>query len=370
MTAATVFLGKTTAMNRKALVIELSEYDNSAFMNLPGAAKDAIKISGYLSQGLPEGSRFDVEVMRNPTAGEVGAKLRKLAPTLDERSVFALFFIGRGIGAGERKTLTIKGVEYAFRWIPAGSFMMGSSKKEQEAAIANAKTCTGDNWEEEKAEIEEHFFSEVQHKVNVSRGFWMLETEVTREMWASVTGDDLSDFDGSKRLPICRITWDEFQEYVKKLNELGICPEGYEFSLPTEAEWEYACRAGTTTAYHFGESLNGDKANCNGDYPFGMTTKGPNLREPKEVGSYPANAWGLADMHGNVWEWTLDRYGAYPTGEVTDPRGASVGSNRVVRGGSGDVGAVICRAALRHWTESDDGRYDLGARLALRPTSR
>ena len=127
---------------------------------------------------------------------------------------------------------------------------------------------------------------------------------------------------------------------------------GYKFSLPTEAQWEYACRAGTTTAYHFGDTLTQQQAN------FGSN-------QTKEVGSYPANAWGLKDMHGNLWEWCADWYGDYPSGAVTDPTGDSSGSNRVIRGGGWNDRAENCRSAFRN-NRNPTYRYnDLGLRLSL-----
>jgi formylglycine-generating enzyme required for sulfatase activity len=186
--------------------------------------------------------------------------------------------------AGERMVLTIKDVEYAFRWCPAGTFMMGSPQDESGRGI-----------------------DETLHQVVLSCGFWLLETEVTQMMWANVMGNNPSQFKGMKQ-PVERVSWNDCQEYIKKLNDLRVAPKGYRFSLPTEAQWEYACRAGTTTAYHFGNTFDGNKANNGGS--------------TKDVGSYPANAWGLHDMHGNVLEWCLDWYGDYPSGSVTDPTGA------------------------------------------------
>ena len=193
--------------------------------------------------------------------------------------------------AGERIVLKIKDVEYAFRWCPAGTFRMGSSPDE-------AKTKR---------------YDETQHQVTLSHGFWMLETEVTQKMWESVMKTNPSKFKSIK-LPVEQVSWNDCQEYIKKLNDLGVAPKGYRFSLPTEAQWEYACRAGTTTAYHFGDTLTKEQANFSESVGVGRTS---------DVGSYPANAWGLYDMHGNVWEWCLDRYGDYPSGAVTDPVGSS-----------------------------------------------
>jgi len=132
--------------------------------------------------------------------------------------------------------------------------------------------------------------------------------------------------------------------------------EGYKFSLPTEAQWEYACRAGTTTAYHFGDTLTQQQANFALDWGTGKT---------KDVGSYPANAWGLKDMHGNVWEWCLDWAGDYPSGAVTDPVGSPTGSIRGLRGGSWHNGAQGCRSAARFNFDPAYGNLSVGLRLSL-----
>jgi len=245
--------------------------------------------------------------------------------------------------AGERMVLTIKGVEYAFRWCPSGTFMMGSPESEKE-----------------------RLSSETQHKVTLTKGFWMLETQVTQGMWEGVVGSNPSSFTGSKKLPVEQVSWEDCQDYIKKLNALGVAPSGYKFSLPTEAQWEYACRAGTTTPYNFGSVLNGDKANCDENYPYGTETKGKCLAKTSEAGSYSANDWGLYDMHGNVWEWCSDWYGTYPEGSVTDPIGPTEGgSYRVLRGGGWYSDARNCRSAFRYDYEPS-GRYEcIGVRISL-----
>ena len=147
---------------------------------------------------------------------------------------------------------------------------------------------------------------------------------------------------------ICRlkhVSWEDAQEFIKKLNAKG---EGT-YRLPSEAEWEYAARAGTTTAFAFGDSLSSEQANFNGDYPYGGAAKGTYLEKTTAVGSYRANGWGLYDMHGNVWEWVEDWYGDYPSGAVTDPTGAATGSNRVGRGGGWGATAGDLRSANRYF---------------------
>ena len=233
--------------------------------------------------------------------------------------------------AGDRMVVKIKDVEYAFRWCPPGKFMMGSP-----AGEAN------------RQDVQDN---QRQHEVTLSHGFWMLETEVTQSMWESVMGNNPSRSKGAK-LPVDTVSWNDCQGYITKLNALLADTPGLKFSLPTEAQWEYACRAGTTTAYHFGNSLSAEQANFNS----GGT---------KEVGSYPANAWGLRDMHGNVWEWCQDWNGDYPSGAVIDPTGADMGSDRIIRGGSYFFPVEICRSASRSSHEPANGGPALGFRLAL-----
>ncbi|MCL2006190.1 MAG: formylglycine-generating enzyme family protein [Planctomycetaceae bacterium] len=239
---------------------------------------------------------------------------------------------------GERITLTVNDVEYAFRWCPPGTFIMGSPDNE-----ANRQR------------------DESQYRVGLSQGFWMLETEVTQAMWESVMENNPSQFKGVN-LPVERVSWNDCQEFIAKLNaELksggrqspgSTALEGYKFSLPTEAQWEYACRAGTTTAFHFGDTLTSQQAN------FGSL-------QTRDVGSYPANAWGLKNIHGNVWEWCLDFWGDYPSGAVTDPTGPDRGARRVLRGGSWSYVAEDCRSASRNHVFPAYRNGNIGLRLAL-----
>ena len=141
---------------------------------------------------------------------------------------------------------------------------------------------------------------------------------------------------------------------------MSVALSGYKFSLPTEAQWEYACRAGTTTPFYFGSVLNGDKAN------FGRPRKKKStVGKIIKVSSYPANAWGLYDMHGNVWEWCNDWIGNYPSDTVTDPTGPSSGSSRMFRGGSGFNGVEFSRSANRGHYGRSGHRPHVGLRLAL-----
>jgi formylglycine-generating enzyme required for sulfatase activity len=228
--------------------------------------------------------------------------------------------------------------------IPKGKFLMGSPRTEK-------KRNTADN--------------ETQHEVTISQNFYMGATEVTQAQWQKVMGNEPSKFKGDQ-LPVETVSWEEAVKFCKRLSEM---PEekkaGRKYRLPTESEWEYACRAGTTTPFHFGSQLNGRQANCDGTDPYGTETKGPYLKKTSPVGTYPANAWGLYDMHGNVWEWCSDWHGEYPAGSVTDPIGPATGSYRINRGGCWGDGAVICRSASCGGNFPSDRSNDLGFRVAL-----
>ena len=188
---------------------------------------------------------------------------------------------------------------------------------------------------------------EIQHKVTLTKGFYMGVQLVTQEQWQEVMGNNPSKFKGEKNLPVETVSWDDCQEFIKKLREKDKKP----YRLPTEAEWEYACRAGTTTPFHFGETISTDQANYNGNYIYGNGKKGVYREKTTPVGSFPANAWGLHDMHGNVWQWCQDWYGDYPQKDVVDPQGPEKGEYRVLRGGSWIYDPRYCRSAFRFGNE-------------------
>ena len=229
-----------------------------------------------------------------------------------------------GPRCGDRKTLTLPGgATMTMIYVAPGSFMMGSPETE-----------------------EGRDDDETQHHVTLTKGYWLGETEVTQAQWESVMGSNPSRFKGASR-PVEKVSWEDCQEFIAKVNREARRQFGGDVRLPTEAEWEYACRAGTQTAYSWGNSLNGDKANCDGNYPYGTTIKGTYKRETVNVCSYSPNVWGFYDMHGNVYEWCQDWYGKYPSGAVTDPTGSASGDNRVLRGGSWVSFARYCRSADR-----------------------
>ena len=276
--------------------------------------------------------------------------------------------------AGERMVLTINNVEYAFRWCPPGTFTMGCSEMVQ-AVGRDMGIDIGVVWPEKKEEIQRTYRP---HRVTLSRGFWMLETPVTQAMWESVMGNNPSYFRGanlqipveSARLPVERVSWNEAQQFIQRLNErlagTPRAPAGFRFSLPTEAQWEYACRAGTTTAFHFGDTLTSEQASFDLSIMV-QEERGLLFARPQtsEVGRFPANAWGLRDMHGNVYEWVQDWIDDYPSGAVTDPTGPTQGVERVIRGGAFSSVATHCRSAYRYWRFPLHGDAFIGFRLAL-----
>ena len=225
-------------------------------------------------------------------------------------------------------------VEMEFVYIKPGDFIMGSPPDEYGREA-----------------------DEVQHKVTISKGFWIQKTEVTQWQWKQLMPFDRAQslWEMHNRLgdnyAIDGISWNEVQEFIQKLNDKD--PK-YTYRLPTETEWEYACRAGTTTPFSFGECINKTQVNYRGSTPYKDCVKRRNPKAEIEkldigmpVASYPANPWGLYDMHGNIYEMCQDWYGDYPTGHVTDPKGPQNGELKVVRGGSFGWGAVDCRSAKR-----------------------
>jgi formylglycine-generating enzyme required for sulfatase activity len=225
--------------------------------------------------------------------------------------------------------------------IPKGTFMMGSPESD-----LNRQN------------------NETQHEVTISKDFYLGVHDVTQAQYEKVIGKNPSHFQGAvvsnenADIPVENVSWDDAVEFCKKLSDL---PEekkaGRLYRLPTEAEWEYACRAGSKTAYSFDDE--------EGLLPEYGWFKRNSSNRTHTVGLLESNAWGLYDMHGNVWEWCSDRYGEYPKGAVSDPTGPKEGSFRVLRGGSWNDGAARCRSASRGWIDPSIRISGLGFRVAL-----
>ncbi|MBO4544782.1 MAG: formylglycine-generating enzyme family protein [Verrucomicrobia bacterium] len=230
-------------------------------------------------------------------------------------------------------------------WIEPGTFTMGSPESELGRSD-----------------------DEIQHEVTLSEGYWMGKYEVTQAQYEAVTGRNPSNFKGAD-LPVEQISWNDAMDFCGKLTEIektaGRLPSGYEYTLPTEAQWEYACRAGTTTALNSGKNLS-DMEECSEMDEVGWYLPNSN-KTTHPVGQKQPNAWGLYDMHGNVWEWCLDWYGDYPTIAVTDPTGPSTGFRRVQRGACWDYNALLCRSANRNSFGPSLKGFNFGFRVALAP---
>jgi uncharacterized protein (TIGR02996 family) len=235
-------------------------------------------------------------------------------------------------------------VGMTFVWVWPGTFLMGSPDTEPERS--------------------EH---ETQHPVTLTRGFWMGAHPVTIQQWKEVMGSysgSESSRPGSKyrNMPTQQVSWEDCQAFMKTLTKR----EKRKYRLPTEAEWEYACRAGTTTPFYFGDTILPEQANYEARWVYGSGRKGRGKNRTTPVGSYPPNAWGLYDMHGNVREWCADWDGAYPNKPVKDPVGKTPDRwepARVLRGGWFADAAYDCRSASRHWAGVDWRAVDQGVRV-------
>jgi formylglycine-generating enzyme len=232
---------------------------------------------------------------------------------------------------------TYKGVRQLFRWIEPGTFLMGSP--------------------EDEPEREEN---EMQHQVIISQGYWLAESTVTQALWEAVMGENPSKSKGLER-PVETVSWDDAQYFIAKMN--GMKP-AIKLCLPTEAQWEYACRAGTVTPFCFGEQITSNIVNFNGSMPYNRGEPSQYRGDIIDVKALPPNAWGLYEMHGNVREWCQDGYDSYPATNVIDPLGADTGQGRVLRGGSCFISGSECRSAARSNGMAYFGYYTIGFRLA------
>ena len=240
---------------------------------------------------------------------------------------------------GEERVFEIaRGVNMTFCWIPA------TTSDAWKQLSRGRDTFTMGSPESEA----ERDGSEAPHEVRLTRGFWLGKYEVTQSEWQAVMGSNPSYVKGARN-PVEMVSWNDCQAFLGKLNNRT-------YRLPTEAEWEYACRAGTATAFCCGDSLDSVMANFDGNYPYGNGQVGVDRHRPVDVGSFRPNAWGLHNMHGNVWEWCSDWQGDYPSGVAVDPSGPPAGKDRVNRGGSWGASAGGCRSAFRGG-EDPGGRF-------------
>lgn len=240
------------------------------------------------------------------------------------------------------------GMEFVL--IPAGSFVMGSPIEEAHRDV-----------------------SEVQHQVTISQPFYLQQTEVTVNQWRAVMGRRwFARKRGAGDMPVVKVSWHDCQKFILKLNRLT----GGQYRLPTEAQWEYAARAGSSTAYFWGNQIDCSRAmyannpmkhdDCVGTFP----RKGIKSGQPAPVGSFATNAWGLYDMHGNVWEWCEDLFDRYDAVSRVDPCQTESGRDRVRRGGSWFSFGSACRSANRAYAHPMSRLQNTGFRLVMVPPDR
>ncbi|GJL74925.1 formylglycine-generating enzyme family protein [Nitrosomonas sp.] len=236
---------------------------------------------------------------------------------------------------------TYKGVRQAFRWCEPGTFLMGSPQGEPE-----------------------RYDDELQHEVTLSKGFWIADTPVTQALWQAVMGGNPGEFKSEER-PVENVSWDDSQAFITQLNnlkaELKLC-------LPSEAQWEYACRAGTTTPFSWGVQIDSTLVNFAGTRPYNNGSTSEDREQIVDVSALPCNDWGLYQMQGNVWEWCQDWYVEYPAQPVIDPQGPESGigrgRGRVLRGGSWISDGRDCRSANRYHGAPSGRGIIIGFRLA------
>lgn len=259
-------------------------------------------------------------------------------PTVQPESVL---IVTAGTGGVPQTIVVGAGIEVVH--IPPGEFTMGSLETE-----------------EDRAE------DEFPHRVMIADPFWIGKFQVTLAQWESVMGKKAQDEGDGPNCPVVNVSWDDCQRFVSRLNGMK---DGNSYALPTEAQWEYACRAGTVTPFSFGTTVTPDEVNYNGGYPYGAAAKGLYRKRTTTVGSFSANAFGLHDMHGNVWEWCADWYGDdyYKVSPSRNPNGPASGEYRVLRGGSWYDPANRCRSACRDWFSPTLRSFNLGLRIVVTP---
>ena len=234
--------------------------------------------------------------------------------------------------------LNVKGVIQCFRLIESGTFRMGSSGLEKERY----------DWE-------------IPHQVTLSKPLWLADTACTQALWEVVMGGNPSHFDGDKNNPVENVSWNYIQTFIQVLNTMR---SDLALKLPTEAQWEYACRAGSITEFSFGHNIMTEQVNYRSSIPYAGGKVGLDREKTVPVKSLEANTWGLYEMHGNVREWCQDWFGDYMTENITDPEGPKTGKSRVLRGGSWISYGGHCRAAARRPRDPLYSSYDFGFRLS------
>ncbi|MEG4589098.1 SUMF1/EgtB/PvdO family nonheme iron enzyme [Microcoleus sp. MOSTC5] len=299
------------------------------FLTLAGSSIVAVSIYGALNKyifsslkpkNITNLPKFEFETVTVDVRGNITNRQRHQAQ-----------FISENLGSGAILDMVA---------IPGGSFVMSSPSTETERSD----------------------YEGPQHNVNIPP-FFMGKYEVTNEQYQAVMGNNPSNFKGAKR-PVANVSWDDAVEFCHKLTQ----KTGKTYRLPSEAEWEYACRARTSTPFYFGDTITPDLVNYDGsNSPYGSAPKGLYRQQTTDVGSFPPNAFGLYDMHGNVYEWCSDKWHDNYNGAPTDGSSWETGgdNNRVQRGGSWKGHALYCRCAFRYRNSAVDRYRNFGFRVAL-----
>jgi formylglycine-generating enzyme required for sulfatase activity len=311
----------------KLLAKDIKQRYQSAEEVLIDFQRQSIPTPALTTTPAPTLQRFDFEVVTVDVRGNISSRQSRQAQ-----------FISENLGSDAILDM----VE-----IPGGSFVMGSPTSEAERRDNEGP----------------------QRTVNISP-FFMGKYPVTQEQYQAVMGNNPSHFKGSlesKQLPVGEVSWGKAVKFCHKLSQ----KTGKTYRLPSEAEWEYACRAGTTTPFYFGETITPDLVNYEGNYPYGHAPKGLDRDQATDVGSFPPNAFGLYDMHGNVWEWCSDKWHDNYNGAPTDGSSWEIGTdnNRVLRGGSYIFPADYCRSARRVSFSVLSMSWSWGFRVALASVS-
>jgi formylglycine-generating enzyme required for sulfatase activity len=267
-----------TSTNPESFKEYLRRYPNGQFASLARDRQDALEAAAREEANRREEEEARQEAARKEEENRKKEEARKAEAKRKE------------IEATKRPGAVVKnGLGIELVYVPPGSFMMGSDTEESDEKPV--------------------------HRVSIGNGFYMGKYEITQAEWQTVMGNNPSYFKGCDKCPVEQVSREDANAFIERLNAQN---DGFTYRLPTEAEWEYACRAGTTTAFAFGDSISSDQANFDGNFPYGKAAKGIYRRKTIPVGTFQPNAFGLYDMHGNVWEWCQDEYHDNYNGAPTD----------------------------------------------------
>ncbi len=342
---------------------------NAALAVLPQTGRSVSRIPAVVSASMSDGTASTPSLVRNVAPGSIAPAI-PLDKSSQRTTVFVLIILGvlaaggligyQWWGGQEARKPVIgqnavvelpDGVPLDLIWIPPGEFVMGSPSTE-EGRLDNEGPQT---------------------HVHLTNGFWLGKAPVTQGQWQALMGNNPSTHkDSGLNAPVESVSWDDAMSFARKLTErersAGRLPDGYVYTLPSEAQWEYACRAPSTSSGQAGTSTRYYSGNSESDLGRAGWYHGNSGGKTHVVGEKEPNDWGLYDMHGNVWEWTRSWFGAYPGGSVVDYEGPRSGSNRARRGGSWGSSAQGTRSAIRNWSDPASQWNGLGFRIALAPS--